>query len=216
MTDMYNVLELCGTGVSPVSSMGATPMPQEPLTAKQRVIHEQGLVTVLRQLHDELDAAVAAAYGWGENTQYPTRNSQGGSEALDIGHSLLSVGYSDSEILDRLVALNRARADEETRGTVRYLRPAYQHPTVSATQSALGLPSSSRQPTAYSLQPACSEPLAWPEKLADQIALVRGVIHQTAWHPADGAKTLAKNFAGVRAPTVQRLVDALSALGHVG
>ena len=39
--------------------------PQEPLTPKQRAIHDQGLITVLRQLHDELDAAVAAAYGWG-------------------------------------------------------------------------------------------------------------------------------------------------------
>jgi hypothetical protein len=45
---------------------------------------------------------------------------------------------------------------------------------------------------------------------------VRGVIRQTAWQPADGAKTLARHFAGVRAPTVQRLVDALSALGQVG
>ncbi len=32
----------------------------------------------------------------------------------------------------------------------------------------------------------------------------------------DGAKTFDRHFTGVRAPTVQRLVDALSALGHVG
>ena len=30
----------------------------EPLTAKEKQIHDQGLVTVLRQIHDELDAAV--------------------------------------------------------------------------------------------------------------------------------------------------------------
>ena len=47
---MYNVLEQLRRG--------------EPLTAKDKVIHEQGLVSVLRQLHDELDAAVLAAYGW--------------------------------------------------------------------------------------------------------------------------------------------------------
>ncbi len=100
----------------------------ETLTAKQRAIHDRGLVTVLRQLHDELDAAVAAAYGW-------------------------DAALADAVILDRLVALNRARADEESRGTVRYLRPAYQQPHVVpasagsvAVQSDLGLPNSDLRP----------------------------------------------------------------------
>ena len=52
MTGMYNVLEQLRRG--------------EPLGPKERLIHEQGLVSVLRQLHDELDAAVLAAYGWGD------------------------------------------------------------------------------------------------------------------------------------------------------
>ena len=179
MTDMYNVLEALRANAT--------------LTAKQRVIHDQGLVTVLRQLHDELDAAVAAAYGW-------------------------NAALADADILDRLVTLNRARADEESRGIVRYLRPAYQQPHVvqapagsAAVQTDLGLPTSDlRSPT------SAPQPLAWPDTLADQIALVRGVIHQTAWQQTDGAKTLARHFTGVRAPTVQRLVDALAALGHVG
>ena len=34
------------------------------LTAKEKLIHEKGLVAVLKQLHDELDAAVLDAYGW--------------------------------------------------------------------------------------------------------------------------------------------------------
>jgi len=181
MTDMYNVLEALRAN--------------ETLTAKQRAIHDQGLVTVLRQLHDELDAAVAAAYCW-------------------------DAALADADILDRLVALNRARADEESHGLIRYLRPAYQQPHVvpasagsAAIQSDLGLPSSDLRPPASDLSPA---PLAWPDTLADQIALVRGVIHQTAWQQTDGAKTLARHFTGVRAPTVQRLIDALSALGHVG
>jgi hypothetical protein len=49
MTDMYNVLEKERAG--------------EALTPKERKTHEQGLVGILRQLHDELDAAVAEAYG---------------------------------------------------------------------------------------------------------------------------------------------------------
>ena len=46
----YNVLEKLRSG--------------EPLTAKEKQIHDQGLVTVLRQIHDELDEAVLEAYGW--------------------------------------------------------------------------------------------------------------------------------------------------------
>ena len=47
---MYNVLAKLRSG--------------EPLTAKDKAQHEAGLVAVLRQLHDELDTAVLAAYGW--------------------------------------------------------------------------------------------------------------------------------------------------------
>jgi hypothetical protein len=207
MTDMYNVLEAVRA--------------EETLTAKQKAIHEQGLIIVLRQLHDELDAAVAAAYGWKENIQYPTRNDQVGS-GENVQRSTPNaqrLSLSDEEILTRLVALNKQRADEESRGHIRYLRPAYQHPfgvPASAgdatVQSDLGLPTNelTNSRTNELL------PLPWPESLADQIALVRGIIHQTAWQPADGVKSLVRYFSGVRAPTVQRLVDALAALGHVG
>ena len=50
MTGMYNVLEKLRSG--------------EELTAKEKQIHEKGLVSVLKQIHDELDAAVFDAYGW--------------------------------------------------------------------------------------------------------------------------------------------------------
>jgi very-short-patch-repair endonuclease len=49
---MYNVLEKLRSG--------------EPLTEKERIIHEHGLVSVLRQIHDDLDAAVLDAYGWSD------------------------------------------------------------------------------------------------------------------------------------------------------
>ena len=52
LTGMYNVLEKLRSG--------------EPLSVKERSIHEQGLVSVLRQLHDELDLAVLDAYGWSD------------------------------------------------------------------------------------------------------------------------------------------------------
>jgi len=89
LTAMYNVLEkLCS---------------EEPLTEAERTIHEYGLVSLLQQLHDELDQAVTRAYGW--RADLPT-----------------------AEILTRLVALNRERATEEAQGQIRWLRSEYQNP----------------------------------------------------------------------------------------
>lgn len=89
ITDMYNVLEKLRRDKS--------------LTDKERVTHEQGLISVLKQIHDELDRAVFEAYGWPET-------------------------LSDEEILERLVELNSVRAAEESAGLVRWLRPEFQKP----------------------------------------------------------------------------------------
>lgn len=60
-------------------------------------------MSVLKQIHDELDAAVFDAYGW--------------------PHDL-----TEEQILERLVALNAERVAEERRGLVRWLRPEFQNP----------------------------------------------------------------------------------------
>jgi hypothetical protein len=86
---MYNVLEKLKRG--------------EVLSERERQTHEQGLVSVLRQIHEELDAAVFEAYGW-------------------------PASLSDEEILERLVRLNAERAAEERSGLVRWLRPEFQKP----------------------------------------------------------------------------------------
>ncbi|MFO1507016.1 MAG: type IIL restriction-modification enzyme MmeI [Lysobacterales bacterium] len=53
LTGMYNVLDKLRAG--------------DPLTAKERTIHEQGLVSVLRQLHDESrPSPLLDAYGWND------------------------------------------------------------------------------------------------------------------------------------------------------
>ncbi len=89
VTQMYNVLEKLKAS--------------EPLDADDVRIKFEGLVLILKELHEKLDALVFEAYGW------PT-------------------SLTDEEILDRLVALNRERAEEESRGIVRWLRPDYQIP----------------------------------------------------------------------------------------
>jgi len=90
MTGLYNVLDTLRAAA--------------PLTPAERDIHDAGHVSVLRRLHDELDAAVAAAYGW----------------PLDL---------AADEIVARVVALNLARQAEEAAGAVRWLRPEFQAPT---------------------------------------------------------------------------------------
>lgn len=89
LTQMYNVLEKLRSG--------------EALTPAEVDICDKGLVHILKEYHDDLNAAVLAAYGWPE-------------------------GLSDEEILERLVALNGKRAKEEARGDVKWLRPEYQIP----------------------------------------------------------------------------------------
>jgi hypothetical protein len=100
LTDLYNVVEKLRAG--------------QPLTTtKEQAINQQGLASVVLSLHQQLDTAVAAAYGW-------------------------PADLPDAEILTRVVRLNHERAREEQAGHVRYLRPAYQAPELQ--QSALSLP----------------------------------------------------------------------------
>ncbi|HEY1902577.1 MAG TPA: DNA methyltransferase [Terracidiphilus sp.] len=99
LTEMYNVLEkLRGN---------------EQLTVEDHTIYDRGLIGILREIHDELDEAVFAAYGW-------------------------PVGLSTEEILANVVALNAGRRTEEASGIVRWLRPEFQAPNAPAMQQTLG------------------------------------------------------------------------------
>jgi hypothetical protein len=89
LTAMYNVLEKLRAG--------------QRIEGRDREIYDQGLIGILRDLHDQIDAAVADAYGW-------------------------PATLTGDEILHRLVDLNRERAAEEARGIIRWLRPDYQNP----------------------------------------------------------------------------------------
>jgi hypothetical protein len=63
---------------------------------------------IVNRLHEQLDQAVADAYGWGEDWR--------------------AGALGPPEIVARLVALNHERAAEEKAGKVRWLRPEYQEP----------------------------------------------------------------------------------------
>jgi hypothetical protein len=99
LTEMYNVLEKLRA--------------KEELTVGDHATYEMGLIGILREIHDELDAAVFAAYRW-------------------------PVGLSNEQILEKVVALNAERRTEEASGVVRWLRPEFQAPNAPAIQQTLG------------------------------------------------------------------------------
>ena len=172
LTDIYNVLDKLRRG--------------EALTAKERQVHEQGLASVLRQLHDELDALVAVAYGW---------------PAI----------LPDDEILARLVALNAERAAEEAAGTVRWLRPDYQSPSglrVTGYELPAPHPTPLREPTSH-----YTTRLPWPERLAEQAQAVRAAL--AALDGPATVEQVAALFVDAPSERVAELLETLASLGQV-
>ena len=187
LTGMYNVLEALKQG--------------RELTAKEKAIHTQGLVGVLKELHDELDAAVLQAYG-------------------------LELGLSTDALLTHLVALNAQRALEEKAGYVRWLRPEFQNPsTQSVTSSllnqeqsgqvlpglqadlALNLPIQAVSQAASAAQP-------WPGTLPEQVRAVAQVLASA--NAALPLATIEARFKG-KGPWkkgLPRILETLEALGR--
>ncbi len=137
LTGMYNVVEKLRSGAA--------------LTPKERTIHELAACGVLRDLHDELDALVAEAYGW----PWPMEKE---------------------EILERLVALHDERVEEENRGVVRWLRPDYQIPRFGADLPAATLD----LPASASPIPAPAELRAWPLSAVEQLTAIGTLVSSRA------------------------------------
>ena len=173
ITGMYNVLEKLRSG--------------EALTDKEKVIHEQGLVSVLKQIHDDLDAAVFDAYGW--------------------PHDL-----TDEQILERLVALNAERAEEERRGIIRWLRPEFQNPAGAKSEQQTTMSGIEIEEKEAEAKPKAAIP--WPKDLPSQIAAVRDLITSNPNETWTLDRT-AKAFKGAKRAQVQSVLDSLTALGLI-
>jgi hypothetical protein len=188
LTGIYNVLEKLRTG--------------DALTAKDKSIHDQGLVTILKRLHDDLDAAVLEAYGWTDlATAIPLadRLAAGGPEAEAL----------EQQLLVRLVALNHERAAEERRGIIRYLRPDYQAPGATSPQQAeIGLPDDDEA------TPATAAPviLEWPADLPAQVAAVRKLLSAIGQSP----ETLSACFGRKSVKRTAQITAILATLRALG
>ena len=179
LTGMYNILAKLRSG--------------ETLSAKDKSLHEMGLVAILRQLHDELDTAVLEAYGWPD----------------------LAPTASDA-LLDRLVALNTTRAAEEAAGHIRWLRPDFQNPNPTVNRknepkSKSPTAADDPQPAAPSAKPAEKRP--WPATLPEQVAAIAQLLADSPL-PLDEA-AIAERFTG-KGPWKKRLPQLLETLVALG
>ncbi len=202
----------------------------EPLTAKEKQIHDQGLVTVLRQIHDELDNAVLEAYGWGDLSRSVGVPPTSGD--IPCGRDAHT---PREELLTRLVALNHERAAEEKSGLIRYLRPDYQNPNAAAAPRAMqgnlaGTETSAQSQISNPLTPLLfpwrsprlggsnslhpPSQIAWPPKLPEQVALLRKLLATT---PPDAA-SLSAHFGRKnknRTEQIEGILETLKGLGQL-
>ena len=190
LTGLYNVVEALREG--------------RVLTAKEKAIHEGGLVAVLKSLHDELDACVLAAYGWAD----------------------LQLPRDEQTLLARLVALNAARVAEEATGNIAYLRPEYQDParrgkaaealTLAPEQATLAVdtPQASDEVAAPTKRVvAKARKLAWPAALPERMKIVATLLVASA-APMTRAQVAA--CIGGKAEAKSQLPEILATLVALG
>jgi hypothetical protein len=116
-------------------------------------------------------------------------------------------------LLTRLVALNHARAAEEKRGLIRYLRPDYQNPNAAAPQPV----QTTHQATETSdhsksnIQNSTSL-LPWPSSLAAQVTAIQKLLPTHGPDP----ETLAAHFGRKSAKRTQQIAEILETLQGLG
>ncbi|TXH83112.1 DNA methyltransferase, partial [Thauera aminoaromatica] len=206
LTGMYNVLEKLRAG--------------DTLTPKERTIHEQGLVSVLRELHDALDSAVFEAYGWNDLAAELVGKPGATTPLPDKPEAQAA---AEEELLRRLVELNAARAAEEARGHVRWLRPDYQNPGAAHARPAAApeqleaqleggaAPVADAEADAASAAAPASGKAAWPKNMREQVAAVRSALA----HQPLPAEAIATRFKRTPRAGVQAVLEALEELGMV-
>jgi len=197
MTGLYNALERlreaehgCG----------------QPLTEAERDVHRAGLISVLKEIHDDIDRAALAAYGWDDLA--PALVGRPGA-TLPSPHKTPEQEQAEEELLTRLVALNHERAEEEKRGLVRWLRPDYQIPRLGRK-----VPDADHVGTLDIAPPEVRDRPKWPTDGLEQIRLVRDVLARA---PAPmPAETVSGAFGRLTAPRRTRIAQVLETLVATG
>jgi len=181
---------------------------EEALNEKEREINQQGLVSTLRELHDELDRQVFEAYGWQDLAKALVGK---GGATTPLPEKSDEQAQSEEELLSRLVALNHERAAEEKSGKIRWLRPDYQNPDAKQADKpeqanmALADTSSKEKITVTKTTAKAT----WPKVLSEQVAAVVDLLETPAT-----CEQIADNFKRKPIKQVLPVLEALEALGR--
>lgn len=191
LTGMYNVLEKLRAGVT--------------LSGADITIHENGLVSILRELHDQLDRAVFAAYGW-EDLGERLVGLPGATAPLPDKPEEQT--QTENELLTRLVALNSQRAAEEASGTIRWLRPEFQNPSESTEQRQAEVDLDVEE---VAVVVKVDRKLTWPKSMREQVVSVREALYRSSL----STQEIAQRYKRSPVLAVQSVLDALVDLGMV-
>lgn len=155
---------------------------------------------MLKSLHDDLDAAVLAAYGWQDLQAALADHTQAEARAAAV-----------EALLERLVALNAKRAAEEAAGHVRWLRPDFQQ-RGSGVQAGMDVSTEADAP-AEPAGPAAAVPKRpWPSGLPEQIKAVADTLAESPAALTLGdveARFTARGRWRERLPTILATLEAL-------
>jgi hypothetical protein len=176
LTGLYNILEKLRAGIKP-----------EDLDESDRTIFDDGLVLILKELHDKIDVTVAEAYGW-------------------------PAELTDDEILAKLMALNKERSEEEKRGLVRWLRPDYQIPRFAKGVDKQAAKEDGAQ-IAAELIAAVEQKPSFPTGAVEQTAAIFAAL-AAASEPLN-AKSLAARFRRTKT-TEKKVEEVLASLARLG
>jgi len=190
LTGMYNVLEKLRAG--------------EELTAKDKAVHQQGLVSLLREFHDELDRAVFEAYGWPDLADKLVGRP---GATTPLPDKPADQAESEEELLMRLVALNKQRAAEEALGKIRWLRPDYQAPETTQVGAELAT-EQAEAPT--SAAPATKGKATFPKAAPEQLKVLREALAERP-HTVE---SLAELFKRKPRKSVEEGLLSLAAVGR--
>jgi hypothetical protein len=158
-----------------------------PLSASEARTHRSGACGLLRDLHEQLDSAVAAAYGW-------------------------SWPEPPALVLERLVALHATRSGEEAAGTVKWLRPDYQRARFGMMSDSSDSPISlDLLEPEDSGDAAVSTPSPWPPDAIGQITVLRTM---AAMAPVSIEEAM-QRLVGAKRDIVGRHLETLAMLGEV-
>ena len=195
LTGLYNVLDKLRRG--------------EELNEKDKSVHEQGLVSVVQSMHDELDTAVLQAYGWSDLGAVPWADEAARAVWVEA-------------VLERLGALNAKRAAEESGGTIRWLRPEFQNPAKASgatdheqiEMDGIETVAQEAEPDVPPTSLSILAPQPWPSSLPDQVRAVAQVLSASPSPIPVPAIEAAFKGKGPWKKGLPRILDTLEALGR--